>query len=540
MVLKILISLIVFLLFTSLTNAQCLIPSDETVPIIAREIRNLCFKLHFNDCRSLLDHIPEEWEIYKDKINNEWRRRNINCDICTPFDRFYRQITDSFSINMIPCCNFVPYEYIAEIDEEIYFIDYNFSKKIGYLYNKNGKGLCQIEQDKNYEQKYQFFCLYDYFQQKDVHYYAEDESFGKNTIWGGRSIIGNIYRNEDQLTIKDITPPHISEVDPTFKAEDTHIILKDIAKIEETGLDFVTKLNGQQVFDSNGFFLKHNFSLALDSLKLGKNDVEIFVYDLFGNPSEVRKFVVEVDFEQININGINFLIEPVVYNETDIDNLKWITEIINALKFLLSEKQKELLHVKISESQGCFPYALLRVVPFGLRSQINVPNICFESTGNWINQKKAVQDVVVHETAHLIYDNYEDFDEFFEKIFNLSLKLDIHHTFDPFILLRDCNYGAKCFPNAGHPWDSPTELHSSFFLIYYSNADEFLNLVNYLENPNEGNTFPIFKSIVNEMNDETKIEIRNIYIDMWEHIRDNRFDGQVFTSDGIDPFRRNS
>ena len=159
---KIDILLIMFFLFIPLINAQCLLPSEENVPVLAQKLGDLCSQLQLDDCGLLLNDLSGEWKLFEEGIMNEWRMWNRYCVVCSPFEKVYRELVNYVNIDAKPCCTYVPFEYIAEIDEKKYFVDFDSSENIGYLYDDIGKGLCKIVQNKDYDKEFLFLCLDEY------------------------------------------------------------------------------------------------------------------------------------------------------------------------------------------------------------------------------------------------------------------------------------------------------------------------------------------------------------------------------------------
>ncbi len=184
---------------------------------------------------------------------------------------------------------------------------------------------------------------------------------------------------------------------------------------------------------------------------------------------------------------------------------------------------------------------------------------CFSLASKYEDNKRIVEDITTHEMAHVIYDRHYnipgllgDFDGIYNWYIRFKMKEDkISNTFgkpsaiagnSPLRILQDCHYtNTICSITmqelTGHPWDTANELHASAFMIYRNHADLLVKVIHGLTDGNIRKALPeVFQEIMNGMNESQRAEMQEVLIDIWKKLKDVRFKGKVFTSDGKDPF----
>lgn len=134
----------------------------------------------------------------------------------------------------------------------------------------------------------------------------------------------------------------------------------------------------------------------------------------------------------------------------------------------------------------------------------------FDQAMSFVEHTKAA---MVHEMGHGVFQagGFEQ-DSEWEFIFQLSL------GYRNYVAIDDSTY-LPVPDKVGHPFDNSNEAFASSVHAYFLQADQFRDC---LLNPKAPKSWRYFGQLV------------------WLYMRDRVFDGQVFTSDGVDPFRNST
>ena len=466
-------------------------------------------------------------------------------------------------MSAVPAEKTIAFDYVVEINGGEY---YGTPKKrtypcdglfcvetIGVLFDKYLRGVCEInlfEKENNGWIK----CLGE-IPPSEFQIPLEGETSELEPLFEPLKIKGGITRKKTSLKVTDNIPPRFEFKGFSQKSDTT---LHIDGSSDELGLDVEVIRNGEK-FTYPYLEIKDGtiqvgdnaraYGIDLEPLEVGTNEISVIAYDLAQNPSEKYEFSIEVDGIEKDIDGVRFWFYGRDAKESISNFMPQFKEIAQTIKeffYIFNKNQKENFVVAItSNKEKCSPMFYTQqerhsIVKFDLNCFLGItPDF----------SKEDIPLSTSHEIAHAIYPNFNDFNQFHNKLLNTFKEFEVIEKaaemigllqFRPWILVTEGFYSEHLNDLekgifVGHPKDSASELHSSTFVLYRYFGDKFAKVIKSIKQP-ELREDP-FKVILED--DFDKDSLYNTLTEIWARLRDTRFGGKVFTKNGIDPFSEN-
>lgn len=349
--------------------------------------------------------------------------------------------------------------------------------------------------------------------------------------------IGHIVKNNKKAIPERTKKPYLDvwmygKTVPIFGTYDTFIEQDKTVKVDiehialyvntEPGVTVAVDCNGRKYSPeiNSELFSKVltpsyiGYVLVGNCFQEGVNRIQVSVTDLWGN-TVVEDKVLDFSPQTSEIQDIHLFLFGEESQKVDKSLLNQVAEKMHELNKYITNDANDIKTFIVSSigqtiCNGAFS-----------ESKFSLTSYCF-------NNMPRVLDTITHEMAHAVFSKENTKDDIkWEKISNEYQNLGYGLGID---LLQDCNFlSYYCDIKPGHPLDNYNELHSSAFMAYYNYGDKFVNLIKSVKDP--ALRQEPFKSMLDPITDQSKLDaIEKNLKDIWDWMKENRFNGQEFTS----------